>query len=123
MRGDETSGGELLLKALAVWTTNVIAFGLWYWEVDRGGPVRRLEKNPTPPDFQFPQMENPGLAEPGWQPRIVDYLYVSFTNSIAFSPTDAMPLTRRVKLLMLAESSISSVTILLVAARSINILG
>ena len=123
VRGDETSGGELLLKALAVWTTNVIAFGLWFWEVDRGGPVRRLEKNPPPPDFQFPQMENPQLAEPGWQPRIVDYIYVSFTNSIAFSPTDAMPLTRRVKLLMLAESSISSVTILLVAARSINILG
>ena len=123
VRGDETSGGELLLKALAVWTTNVIAFGVWYWEIDRGGPVRRLGKNPPSPDFQFPQMENPELAEPDWQPHIVDYLYVSFTNSIAFSPTDAMPLTRRVKLLMLAESSISSVTILLVAARSINILG
>ncbi len=123
VRGDETSGGELLLKALAVWSTNVIVFGLWFWGLDRGGPVRRLEKNPPPPDFQFPQMENPQLAEPGWQPHIVDYLYVSFTNSIAFSPTDAMPLSRRVKLLMLAESSISSITILLVAARSINILG
>jgi hypothetical protein len=123
LQGDETSGGELLLKGAAVWTTNVIAFGLWYWGFDRGGPVRRLQADPPPPDFQFPQMENPQLAEPGWQPHIVDYMYVSFTNAIAFSPTDAMPLTRRVKLLMLVESAISSVTILLVAARSVNIVG
>jgi len=123
LQGDETSGAELLLKAAAVWTTNVIVFGLWFWGFDRGGPVRRLQPDPPPPDFQFPQLENPQLAEPDWQPHFVDYLYVSFTNSIAFSPTDAMPLTRRTKLLMLAESSISSVTILLVAARSINILG
>jgi hypothetical protein len=123
LQGRETSGAELLFKAAAVWTTNVVVFALWFWDVDRGGPVRRLRANPPPPDWQFPQMENPDLAEPGWQPHFVDYLYVSFTNSIAFSPTDAMPLTRRAKLLMLAESSISSVTILLVAARSINILG
>jgi len=123
VEGHETSGAELLVKAAAVWSTNVVVFGLWYWEVDRGGPVRRLRANPPRPDFQFPQMENPQLAEPGWQPHFVDYLYVSFTNSIAFSPTDAMPLTRRAKLMMLAESSVSSVTILLVAARSINILG
>jgi hypothetical protein len=123
IQGDEENGGQLLLKATAVWSTNVIAFGLWYWGFDRGGPVRRLQDNPPRPDFQFPQMENPELAEPGWQPRIVDYMYVSFTNAIAFSPTDAMPLTRRAKLMMLAESAISSITILLVAARSINILG
>jgi hypothetical protein len=123
VQGDETSGGQLLLKAAVVWSTNVIAFGLWFWGFDRGGPVRRLEDDPPPPDFQFPQTENPELAEPDWQPQIVDYMYVSFTNSIAFSPTDAMPLTRRAKLLMLCESSVSSITILLVAARSINILG
>jgi hypothetical protein len=122
VEGRETSGAELLVKAAAIWTTNVVAFGLWYWDFDRGGPVRRFRANPPRPDFQFPQMENPQLAEPRWQPHFVDYLYVSFTNSIAFSPTDAMPLTRRAKLMMLAESSISAVTILLVAARSINIL-
>ncbi len=122
LQGRETSGAELLAKATAIWSTNVVAFGLWYWDFDRGGPVRRLRADPPRPDFQFPQMENPQLAEPGWQPHFVDYLYVSFTNSIAFSPTDAMPLTRRAKLMMLAESSISAVTILLVAARSINIL-
>jgi len=66
-------------------------------------------------------MENPQLVEPGWNPELVDYIYVSFTNSIAFSPTDAMPLTRRAKLLMLFESAISAITILLVAARAVNI--
>jgi hypothetical protein len=99
----------------------VIAFGLWYWGLDRGGPVRRLQPNPPPPDFQFPQMENPQLAGPGWYPELIDYIYVSFTNSIAFSPTDAMPLTCWAKLLMLSESAISSITILLVAARAVNI--
>jgi hypothetical protein len=123
VRGDEKSGAQLLLKAVVVWGTNSITYGLWFWTLDRGGPVRRREADPPPPDWQFPQMENPGLAEPGWQPHLVDYQYVSFTNSIAFSPTDAMPLTRRAKVLMLSEAAVSSVTILLVAARAVNIFG
>ena len=93
-----------MLKAVAIWATNVIVFGLWFWELDRGGPVRRCEPSPPPPDFQFPQSENPQLAEPGWMPHLLDYVYIAFTNGIAFSPTDAMPLTRRTKLLMLIES-------------------
>ena len=121
VQGTEKSGGQLLLKSVTVWTTNVIAFGLWYWAFDRGGPVRRLRPDPPAPDFQFPQMENPQLAAPGWRPQLLDYLYVSFTNSIAFSPTDAMPLSRWAKLLMLCESALSSLTILLVAARAVNI--
>jgi hypothetical protein len=121
VRGQESSGAQLLLKAMTVWATNVIAFGLWYWEFDRGGPVKRLTGAGGLPDFQFPQMENAQLARPGWQPHWIDYLYVSFTNSIAFSPTDAMPLTRWAKLLMLSESAISALTILLVAARAVNI--
>jgi Protein of unknown function (DUF1345) len=121
IEGTERSGAQLLLKALSVWATNVISFGLWYWGLDRGGPVLRLQRDAPPPDFQFPQMENPQLAPPGWLPELVDYLYVSFTNSIAFSPTDAMPLSRRAKLLMLAESAISALTLLLVAARAVNI--
>jgi hypothetical protein len=100
---------------------NVIAFGLWYWAFDRGGPARRLQPEPPSPDFQFPQMENPQLAAPDWRPELVDYLYVSFTNSIAFSPTDAMPLSRWAKLLMLFEAGLSSLTVLLVAARAVNI--
>jgi hypothetical protein len=120
--GEEHNGGELLWKGLTVWSTNVIAFGLLYWAFDRGGPVRRLEPGAPLPDFQFPQMENPRLAEPGWHPRLFDYMYVSFTNAIAFSPTDAMPLTRWAKALMLTESAASAITVLLVAARAVNIL-
>jgi hypothetical protein len=121
VRGDEKSGGQLLLKAVTVWSTNVIAFGLWYWGFDGGGPIRRRQPNPPPPDFQFPQHENPQLAAPGWHPRLADYIYISFTNSIAFSPTDAMPLSRWAKFLMLTESGLSAVTVLLVAARAVNI--
>ena len=120
--GHEHSGGQLLLKGAAIWGTNVITFGLSFWALDRGGPVRRLEPEPPLPDFRFPQHESPELAPPGWRPRLADYLYLSFTNSIAFSPTDAMPLTRWAKLLMFLEASISATTVLLVAARAINIL-
>jgi hypothetical protein len=121
VRGTEKSGAQLLLKAMTLWGTNVLTYGLWFWEVDRGGPVRRLHRDAPLPDFQFPQMENPQLAVPGWQPELLDYVYVSATNAIAFSPTDAMPLSRRAKLMMLSESVISSLTVLLVAARAVNI--
>jgi hypothetical protein len=120
VQGEEKSGAQLLLKAMCVWGTNVIAFGLWYWAFDRGGPVERRRHHPPPPDFLFPQLGDPELAR-GWQPELIDYLYVSFTNSIAFSPTDTLPLTRWAKLLMLSESAISALTILLVAARAVNI--
>jgi ketosteroid isomerase-like protein len=118
----EKSGGELLFKGATIWSTNVLTFGLLFWEFDRGGPIRRRAPDPPSRDFQFPQDENPALAEPSWHPRLADYVYVSFTNAIAFSPTDAMPLTRRVKMMMLAESAISAATVLLVAARAVNIL-
>jgi len=121
LNGQEHSGAQLLLKAGTLWGTNTITYGLWFWAVDQGGPVRRCEPDPPPPDFQFPQLENPQLAEPGWFPQLLDYLYVSLTNSIAFSPTDAMPLSRRAKLLMGSESVISVLTTLLVAARAVNI--
>lgn len=117
-----SSPGQLLLEALTVWTTNIVAFGLVFWELDRGGPIRRAMAAPPPPDFQFPQLENPELAEPGWRPRLADYAYVAATNALAFSPTDAMPLSVRAKALMLLESLVSSLTVLLVAARAVNIL-
>jgi hypothetical protein len=121
VRGDEKSGAQLLLKSVAVWGSNVVTFGLWYWIVDGGGPVRRLEATASPSDFQFPQMENPQFAPADWRPHLLDYVYVSFTNALAFSPTDAMPLTYRAKLLMLSESAMSALTILLVTARAVNI--
>jgi hypothetical protein len=123
VNGTERSGGQLLLKGLTVWATNVTAFGLVFWELDGKGPRMRRALGRARRDFQFPQMENPELVKQGerWQPHFVDYLYVSFTNSIAFSPTDAMPLSPRSKLLMLAESAVSALTVLLVAARAVNI--
>jgi len=125
------SGGELLLKAFTIWGTNVVTFGLFYWEMDGGGPDERLvtpwaaeQASFRQRDFQFPQMENPQLTEKGkaWRPHLTDYVFISFTNSIAFSPTDAMPLSQRAKILMMAEASASAVTVLLVAARAVNIL-
>jgi uncharacterized membrane protein len=117
------TGTQLLSSGGAVWFTNSVAFGLAFWELDCGGPVARaFAAAPRKPDFQFPQDENPQLARDGWAPRLWDYFYVSLTNATAFSPTDAMPLTRAAKALMAAESTLSVVTVLLVAARAVNIL-
>jgi hypothetical protein len=119
--GDERSGAQLLMKGSTVWVTNVILFGLWFWLYDRGGPSERLRAGSRPVDFLFPQLDNPDVAAPDWRPHFIDYMYVSFTNSIAFSPTDTMPLSRWAKLLMLFESAISALVVLLVAARAVNI--
>jgi hypothetical protein len=117
------TGRQLLLSGAAAWFTDAIAFGLAFWELDCGGPVARaLATAPRKPDFQFPQDENPQLAREGWAPRLWDYFYVSLTNATAFSPTDAMPLTRPAKALMAAESTLSATTVLLVASRAVNIL-
>jgi uncharacterized membrane protein len=121
--GADITGRQLLLSAAVVLFTNSVAFGLAFWELDCGGPVARaLSTDPRLPDFQFPQDESPQLARKGWAPRLPDYLYLSLTNTMAFSPTDTQPLTRSAKRLMAAESILSGVTILLVAARAVNIL-
>ena len=116
------SPGKLLLVGGAVWLTNVIVFALWYWEFDRGGPVARALASRPYPDFLFPQMTSPELAPPHWEAGFVDYLYTSFTNATAFSPTDVMPLSRWAKLTMLVQSAISLVIAALVIARAVNIL-
>jgi Protein of unknown function (DUF1345) len=117
------TGRQLLFSGGVAWLTNAIAFGLAFWELDCGGPLARaLRVGPRQPDFQFPQDENARLAREGWAPRLWDYFYVSLTNATAFSPTDAMPLTRPAKALMAAESTLSAITVLLVAARAVNIL-
>lgn len=113
---------ELLLSGGSIWLTNVVVFALWYWEFDRGGPGARAEARQHIPDFLFPQMSDPGLAEPHWAASFFDYLYMSFTNSSAFSPTDVLPLTRWAKALMLAQSLTSLVVVALVIARAVNIL-
>lgn len=121
--GTHITGRQLLVSGGVVWFTDAVAFGLAFWELDCGGPVARaLSKAPRKPDFQFPQDENVQLARESWAPRLWDYFYVALTNATAFSPTDAMPLTRPAKALMAAESTLSALTVLLVAARAVNIL-
>ena len=112
----------LFLSGAAIWGTNVIAFALWYWEFDRGGPVARLEGTQPYPDLLFTQMSEPELTRPGWGPQFVDYLYFSFTNATAFSPTDVLPFARWAKLTMLVQSAVSLVLGILVIARAVNIL-
>jgi hypothetical protein len=119
----ELSGAQLLMSGGVLWLINVIVFGLAFWTVDSGGPAKRALHGRRTPDFQFPQDENPELAAPGWYPRLEDYVYVAMTNGIAFSPTDAMPLTRKAKGLMALDSSISVGAVLLIAARAVNVLG
>ncbi len=117
-----SSAGPLLASGAAIWATNVIAFALWYWEFDRGGTVHRAHGTFQYLDFLFPQMTVSDLVPPNWEPQFVDYLYLSFTNATAFSPTDVMPLARWAKLTMLVQSAVSLALAALVIARAINIL-
>ncbi|MFC8502556.1 hypothetical protein ACFUC1_09355 [Pedococcus sp. NPDC057267] len=112
----------LMASGAAIYATNVIAFGIWYWELDRGGPFQRARGTRPHPDFLFPQMSDPHLASPDWEPLFVDYLYVSLTNVFAFSPTDTLPLSRWAKSLMACQSVVALSTTALVVARAVNIL-
>jgi hypothetical protein len=122
--GSHPRGHTLLLAGVVLWLTNVLIFGIWFWELDRGGPARRLTPHggQRRADFLFPQMAQPHL-DPGWRPGFIDYLYTSYTNATAFSPTDTMPLTSMAKLLMATQSLTALITILLVVARAVNALG
>jgi hypothetical protein len=135
LTSSKPDGMPLLLAGMQVWLTNVIGFGLLYWELDRGGPVARhtLARDRMPPaDWRFSQDENQDAVvevastsseRSNWRPEFVDYLYVSLTNSSAFSPTDTMPLTARAKMLMGLEATAALLTSLLVVARAIGALG
>ncbi|TSD94482.1 DUF1345 domain-containing protein [Skermania sp. ID1734] len=115
---------QLLASGGAIYLTNIIVFGLWYWELDRGGPAARTYGIAKYPDFLFPQMSSPqNLSPPDWEPAFADYLYVSFTNATAFSPTDTMPLSRWAKLAMMVQSAVALTTVAMVLARAVNILG
>lgn len=113
----------LLATGGSIWLTNVIAFGLLFWEFDRGGPAARTAGRREHPDFLFVQMQQPGMADSEWEPRFLDYFYLSFTNATAFSPTDTLPLTRWAKEAMMFESLVALVTVGLVVARAVNVLG
>ena len=116
------SGRALIGSGVLIWLTNFLIFALWYWELDRGGPGRRAAGHDAPPDFLFPQMSDDRIEPREWRPTFVDYLYVSLTNAMAFSPTDTMPLSRMAKVVMGVQSMVSLVTIGLIVSRAVNIL-
>jgi hypothetical protein len=124
------TGAELLTAGAQIWITNVLVFGLWYWELDGGGPYPRSlhasAREIAGADFLFPQMAaNPGQAAciaADWKPQFVDYLYLAFVTATALSPADVMPLSPMAKMLMLLEGLISLVTLALVLARAVNVL-
>lgn len=116
------SAGDLLAAGGAVWVANNIVFALLYWEIDGGGSAARALRPPEFPDLAFPQHSSPHLAPPGWRPQFVDYLYLGFTNALAFSPTDVMPLAPWAKILMGLQSLVSLAILGLVVARAVNVL-
>jgi uncharacterized membrane protein len=116
------NGRQLIVSGALIWLTNVLIFGLWYWQTDRGGAGRRAAGQDGPPDLLFPQMSDDRIAPANWRPGFIDYLYVSLTNALALSPTDTMPISPMAKSMMGIQSLVSLVTIGLVIARAVNIL-
>jgi uncharacterized membrane protein len=123
VNGAQATASTLLRAAVHMWVVNVLLFALWYWQLDGGGPLARPNCTPAERDFLFPQQTEEIFAGSGWRPLFLDYLYLSFTNATAFSPTDTMPLSRWAKMLMLVQSAISLALAVMVVARAVNILG
>ncbi len=117
-----SNGRQLIEAGALIWITNVVIFGLWYWETDRGGPGKRAAGHDLSPDFLFPQMNDDRIQPPNWRPQFIDYLYLSLTNATAFSPTDTLPLSPTAKSIMGVQSIVSLATIGLIVARAVNIL-
>jgi uncharacterized membrane protein YhaH (DUF805 family) len=123
LAASKTNGSQLLDDAAILWISNMVCFALCYWELDRGGPSVRETPTEQTPDFLFANMTLPDRLIVPWTPRFIDYLFVSFTNASAFSPTDALPLSGRAKILMMVQAGVSLTTVAIVAARAVNILG
>ena len=122
INGHDLTANRLLIAGAMVLLTNIVTFALLYWQLDGGGPAGRVADPAPLRDFQFPQMTSPHHAKLGWMPQFGDYLYVAYTNIVAFSPTDTMPLTVRAKALMTLQSLISLGVLVVVISRVINIL-
>jgi len=117
-----SGAASLFGRGAALWVTNIIAFSLWYWHFDRGGPAERTAGSKVPPSFTFPETVNPARASEDWMPTYPDYLFLAYTNATAFSPADTMPVRIWAKMMMLTESFISFVTGIIVIARAIGVL-
>ena len=114
--------GGLLAAGAIVWVTNIIAFGLWYWDLDRGGAAARAHHPDRNPAFVFPEMLHHDYVPATWVPQFVDYLSLSFWTSTAVSPTDISAIKPWAKLMMMLEAGCSIVLVALVIARAINVL-
>ncbi|MDQ2786233.1 MAG: hypothetical protein M3Y58_14670 [Chloroflexota bacterium] len=119
----KTPATHLLRDGALIWGANILVFAIWYWELDCGGPHARHVKRYTSTDFLFPQFTTPDAAETNWSPRFLDYLFLSFNTSAAFSPTDTLILSRPPKVLMMMQSLISIVVVAVLISRAINTLG
>ncbi len=119
---DTQSASPLLRSGSIVWVSAILAFSLLYFELDCGGPAARAHAMPPTPDLAFPQQLNPELGGTRWRPRYIDYLYLGVTDSLAFSPTDVMPLVPWAKITMALQSLQSLAVIGLIIARAINVL-
>ena len=113
---------SLLSSSVAIWLANVLTFSLLYWQIDQGGPSARASNSSVKPDWVFPQPAKPEDLPPDWRPLFLDYLYLGYNTATAFSPTDALPLTHRAKMLMMIESTISLLTMVIILSRAINII-
>jgi uncharacterized membrane protein len=113
---------SLLTSSVAIWVANVLTFSMLYWQIDGGGPAVRASDLSAKPDWVFPQPAKPEDLPPDWRPLFLDYLYLGYNTATAFSPTDALPLTRRAKMLMMIESTISLLTMVIILSRAINII-
>jgi len=122
LQNERRTADRLLADAALIWIANVLTFALWYWEVDGGGPASRPFVATADADFLFPQMAPETFGDRRWAPRLVDYLFLAFTASTAFSPTDTMPLTGRAKLMMMAQALVSLIALAVIASRAINML-
>lgn len=118
-----TNGHALILTSINIFLTNIIIFALWYWEMDGGGPGERQRIEKYEQDFLFQQHKHENFSHPEWKPTFIDYLYVSSTNALTFGPADTLPLSRRAKMLMLAQATLSLITVALVVSRAVSILG
>jgi hypothetical protein len=117
-----TPAPALLQDAALLWVINVVTFAIWYWEIDGGGPARRLREAHTSEDFLFPQMNLGDKSARHWSPGFLDYLFVAFNTSTAFSPTDTAVLSRRAKVLMMVQALLSLLILAVLVSRAINTL-
>ena len=113
---------SLLSSSVAIWVANVLAFSLLYWQIDGGGPQAQASDPNVKPEWAFPQPAKPEDLPADWRPLFLDYLYLGYNTATAFSPTDALPITRRAKMLMMIESTISLLTMVIILSRAINVI-